>query len=218
MNPNQRLQLLVEPLRGYVEEILDYILGVESERQAALAATAAFVRQKISRGDLAELVFICTHNSRRSHFSHVWADTAASFYGLASVRSYSGGTEVSACDARTVRALRRAGFSVVILAGKTNPHYLVQAHEHIPPLEIYSKLFSAEGIPTIQFAAMMCCSHVDDTCPTIAGSATRIALHYDDPKVADDTPNEAVRYDERCLQIGRDMFHLMSLVNQAVRA
>ena len=58
----------------------------------------------------------------------------------------------------------------------------------------------------------MTCSQADKSCPFVTGSETRIAIHYDDPKIADNTPEEKALYDERTEQIGREMFYVISQV------
>jgi arsenate reductase len=79
-------------------------------------------------------------------------------------------------------------------------------------LECYSKRFNDVSIPVDNLVAIMTCSEADQDCPYIPGVDLRIALHYEDPKIADDTPEETTKYDERCVQIAREMFYLMSLV------
>ena len=59
---------------------------------------------------------------------------------------------------------------------------------------------------------MMCCADASEKCPVVFGSETICLLHYEDPKVADNTSGEAAKYDERSLQIGREMFYVMSEV------
>ena len=199
---------MVEPLAAYIERILAE--DGPSEREDRLRSSAQFIRERMTANQPAQLNFICTHNSRRSHLGHIWADTAARFFGLDGVQCYSGGVETTACNERTVRALRRAGFSVVKSGdNEKNPIYLVQNTEDGPPIAVHSKIYDQGNEGLDNYAAMMCCSDVDEKCPVVTGAAVRIPLHYDDPKVADDTPEETARYDERCLQIGRDMFRLM---------
>jgi hypothetical protein len=50
---------------------------IPAERQKELKKAAAFIRSKIQAGEAAQLTFICTHNSRRSHLAQIWTDTAA---------------------------------------------------------------------------------------------------------------------------------------------
>ena len=58
----------------------------------------------------------------------------------------------------------------------------------------------------------MTCPEADKSCPVVSGAALRVAIHFEDPKVADGTPQEASKYDERCAQIAREMFYLFSQV------
>lgn len=185
-----------------------------SERADQIGSGASFIASQIESGKSADLIFICTHNSRRSQFAHVWASVASQAFGLDRVRSYSGGTEVTACNERTIASLQRFGFKVEVKTASTNPKYLVRFSDVAPPIECDSKLFTAPD--TDEFAAMMCCSDVDDKCPIVPGAAIRIAWHYDDPKVADDTSDEENRYDERSFQIGTDMYLLMAMAKQLI--
>ena len=154
-------------------------------------------------------MFVCTHNSRRSQFSHVWAAVAAHHFALDNVECYSGGTEVTACNERTIASLERYGFKVTKSGAESNPDYSVAFADSARPAECSSKLYTDPGLEN--FAAMMCCSDVDEKCPLVHGAAVRIPWHYDDPKVADDTDQEQARYDERSRQIGHDMYWMMSL-------
>ena len=56
----------------------------------------------------------------------------------------------------------------------------------------------------------MTCSHADENCPVAMGCAVRVAVRYEDPKEADGTPSEAMRYLERSAQICREMLWLMN--------
>lgn len=133
----------------------------------------------------------------------IWAAVAARLAGLP-ISTYSGGTEATALNPRMVAALKRAGFRVENPGGD-NPHYRVWFAGDVAPLVCFSKRYDDPVNPTAGFAAVMTCSDADENCPFINGAEVRIALTYEDPKVADDTPQEAERYDERLRQIGRDL-------------
>lgn len=184
--------------------------GISAERRAVLDPAAEYMSQKLAAGEQAQLTFICTHNSRRSHLAQIWAQVAADYYGLTDVLTYSGGTEVTACNIRTVRALRRAGLQVVNTTDDDNPRYLVQYAENRLPITVFSKVYGSPPNPKEGYAAMMCCADVDGQCPVVHGAELRIPLHYLDPKAMDDTPQEAATYDERSLQIGAEMFYVIS--------
>jgi arsenate reductase len=211
--PESRAVSLQPSLHAYVETLLPTLETIPAERRETLEQIATFVRERRAAGQPVRLVFICTHNSRRSHMSQIWAATAAAWYGIAGVETYSGGTEATAFNPRAVAAMRRAGFAIPeVPADASNPHYAVAFATEGPALDVFSKTFDAEGNPDDEFAAIMNCSEADKACPFVPGAALRISLAYDDPKVADGTPEEAARYDERAQQIGREMFYLFSRV------
>jgi arsenate reductase len=205
---------LVEPLRPSAKRAIGEFEQISPERKKDLERAASFVRGQLDHGKAADVTFVCTHNSRRSHLSQIWAQTAAAYYGLTNVTTYSGGTEATACNIRTVRALRRAGFSIAQSTGGTNPVYLAQYSESLPAARMYSKRFASSENPQKDFAAIFSCDDAADKCPVVEGAALRLPIVYVDPKVTDNTPAEAATYDERSRQIAREMFYLMSSVRQ----
>ena len=178
-------------------------------RRDKLQQLAAYVKER--GGAPARLNFICTHNSRRSHLGMIWAAVAAYHFGLDHVTTYSGGTEATAFNPRAVAALERCGFQIINTGGD-NPVYEVFYAADRPPLRCFSKVYDHPDNPADHFAAVMTCSDADENCPAILGADLRLPLTYEDPKVADDTAQEARRYDERTAQIGRDMLYAFSAV------
>lgn len=200
-------------LLGYMDNLIKQFSEIPDERKAKLEEIAAYVRQQKADGESAQLTFICTHNSRRSHMSQVWAMTAAYHYGIGDqFRSYSGGTEATAFNENAIAALERAGFQIYNPGGE-NPHVMVSAGNQIPEMECFSKTYDDIINPASDFAAVMTCSDADKNCPIVPGAEERFSIPYEDPKVSDGTPEEASTYDERCAQIGREIFYLMSQIN-----
>ncbi|MCA9170356.1 MAG: protein-tyrosine-phosphatase [Planctomycetales bacterium] len=183
---------------------------IPAARRAELEQLADYVRVCLAANRPARLTFVCTHNSRRSHLAHIWAQVAAYIYRLDNVECYSGGTEVTALNPRAVESLRRAGFSIEgDDAHAANPHYTIRYSEAGNAIVAFSKRFLDPPNPATQFAAIMTCSHADENCPAVVGCDGRFAIRYEDPKAADDTPLEAPTYDERSCQICREMLYAM---------
>lgn len=198
-------------LKRYVESLLPELPSISSDRKELLDRLLTYIAQKHQADLPVRLNFICTHNSRRSHMSQVWAATAAAYFGLEGIHCYSGGTEATAFNPRAVAALERAGFRITDPGGN-NPHYLVRFSQNATPLECFSKRYDEAINPRADFAAVMTCTDADANCPFIPG-ATRLSLPYEDPKSADGTPEESMRYDERVRQIGRELFYVMAEVH-----
>lgn len=199
-------------LLQYLHERATEFDSIPDERKSDLGKVADFIRERLSRSEPAQLTFICTHNSRRSHLSQIWAQVAAEYYGLDGVETFSGGTEATAFNPRAVAAMERCGLTITADdPAATNPNYSVFTADASKPQVCFSKVYDAPPNPTMGYCAVMTCSQADDACPLVMGCDLRIPIRYEDPKVADDTEFEAQRYDERSAQICSEMLYMMSL-------
>lgn len=196
-------------IESYINTIVADFDKISEERKETLKQLAA----KIAKNpEAANLTFICTHNSRRSHMSQLWAQTAAAYYGIENVNCYSGGTEATAFNPRAIKAMRKAGMHIEQTDENTNPLYLASYAKTANPIKAFSKKYDDKMNPSTNFIAVMTCSHADESCPVVLGADDRIAVTYVDPKEADNTPAEESRYDERCQQIATEMFYAFSQV------
>jgi len=202
---------LYPALQSYVAAFIPDMESIPAERKEQLERVAGFVRKKTNAGEETHLIFICTHNSRRSHLSQIWACVAASYYGVKGVKSFSGGTESTAFNPRAVAAIERAGFQVENPGG-TNPHYKISFSPDAPAEECFSKTYDNAVNPRENFVAIMNCSRADNACPMVKGADMRQSIPYEDPKQTDDTQKEAVTYDERTKQIATEIFYLFSKI------
>ncbi|MEM1435347.1 MAG: protein-tyrosine-phosphatase [Pseudomonadota bacterium] len=199
-------------LANYIETSRAEFELIPAERQRELKKIALYARTQLGTSGAVNLTFICTHNSRRSHMSQLWAQTAASYFGIVGVSTYSGGTEATAFNPRAVAAISRAGFDVEQQSEGANPLYAVSAGPNLPAMTAFSKRYQDPANPQENFCAVMTCSEADKNCPTVDGASFRVAIPYEDPKAFDGTPLEAVKYDERCRQISREMLWLFSQI------
>ena len=213
------LDRLHPSLAQTVESMADDTVDIAQARQSELNDVALWVANMLADSGHVDLTFICTHNSRRSHLAQVWAQVGAEVSGLQGVRTFSGGTEATACNPRTVAAMRRAGFQVAVqdtVHGATNPTYDVSMGKDVPGMACFSKTYTDEANPQQGFGAVMTCSSADRECPLVHGAAARFATPYVDPKVSDGTDEEAATYDARCRQIGTEMLYLMGEVKRRI--
>lgn len=199
-----------ETLTNYIQTRESEFGAISPDRKQQLAPLSDYIRKQSAAGKPVKLTFICTHNSRRSHLSQVWAKTAAAHYGVANVESYSGGTEATAFNSRAVAALRRAGFEIPELLEVGNPKYEVKWHSSATPMVCFSKKYDQTPNPTSGFAAVMVCTQADKACPLVAGADVRISIPFEDPKAFDNTPDEQRMYDERTAQIARELLYVFS--------
>lgn len=192
---------MLAKLNSTIEQVLK--IPIPDNRKLILDKFKDYIQNKLEIGETPRLNFICTHNSRRSQFSQIWAQTAAAFFAI-DVECFSGGVELTAFNERAVASILRCGFKVE-KEGEINPKYTVYYDTKSKPIVAFSKLFDDTPSP---FAAVMTCAHADENCPFIPASECRIPVRYDDPKAFDDTALEAEKYDERSIQIASEMFYV----------
>tara|TARA_B100001057_G_C22861647_1_gene954791 strand:+ start:3149 stop:3787 length:639 start_codon:yes stop_codon:yes gene_type:complete len=200
--------MLNKSLNNLCATILDDIgTKISYERKLILEAIAAQIKFDLADGTQVKLVYLCTHNSRRSHFSQVWGCVAAVLFGFKEIETYSGGTVATACHPNTIEALRDLGFKITCndLAAD-NPHYKVYYSED-DFIDCYSKANTEDVLPQNDFIAIMTCADSDDNCPLVPGAKKRFSTTYDDPKEFDKSENPVEHYKKRCLQIAHEALY-----------
>ncbi|MET2986349.1 low molecular weight phosphatase family protein [Aureibaculum conchae] len=190
--------------------------SILDERKNMLQPLIEYIQSKVNAKQPILLNFICTHNSRRSHLSQIWAKTAASYYNINNVFCYSGGTEATALFSKVVETLQNTGFKIKKLSEGKNPVYAIKYSENEHPVIGFSKTFDDTFNPNSGYAAIMTCSHADENCPFIAGAEKRIPITFEDPKKFDNTPEQLAKYNERSLQIATELFYVFSKINELV--
>jgi len=185
---------------------------INDDRKAILSTIIDFIQAKVNDGKTINLNFICTHNSRRSHLSQVWAQFASSYYNIKDVNCYSGGTEETALFPKVAETLSEQGFSINIISEGKNPVYAIKFSGNSNPMIGFSKKYNHPFNPDSDFAAIMTCSQADGDCPYIPGAEKRIPVTFEDPKISDNTPQQTEVYYNRSLQIGAEMFYVFSQI------
>lgn len=163
--------------------------------------------------DSAELIFVCTHNSRRSHLGQFWAAAAADYYDVPLKGSYSAGTEATAMHPNTIEALAGCGFEIsTVEPDANNPRYDIHLGGLLPAMTGFSKSLQHESLPSAGFCAVLVCSEADEACPFVPGATARIPLPFEDPKSSDGTPQRQKTYLTRCHEIGREILWVFEQV------
>jgi len=186
--------------------------NIIADRKNTLQPLIDFIQSKVNENLEIRLNFICTHNSRRSHLSQVWAQTAAYYFDVKNVFCYSGGTEATALFPKVSETLKKSGFHIEVLSEGKNPVYAIKFAATESPVIGFSKAYDHVFNPEDDFAAIMTCSQADEGCPFITGAEKRIPVTFEDPKVFDNTPLETEKYEERSLQIATEIFYVFSKI------
>ncbi len=185
---------------------------IPSDRKSILKKISSFIQSKKDKNEPIQLIYVCTHNSRRSHFGQIWAAVASEFYTIENVSTFSGGTEATAFNINAINALKEIGFEIRTKSESSNPIFEVKFSEISNPSICFSKVYDDTFNPTTNFAAIMTCGDAEENCPFIAGVELRIATTYKDPKEFDGTPQQDEKYRERSLQIALETLYVFSLI------
>ncbi|MFZ4105766.1 low molecular weight phosphatase family protein [Flavobacterium sp.] len=187
-------------------------ISVSEERKEVLKPLIDYIQSKVDLNQEIRLNFICTHNSRRSHLSQIWAQTMAFQFGISRVFCYSGGTEATAMFPKVAETLINQGFQIQKLSQENNPVYAVKFDANQHPIICFSKTYSDDFNPKNNFGAIMTCNNADEGCPIVFGAEARFPIKYNDPKAFDGTDLMNEKYAERSLEIASEMYFVFSAI------
>ena len=187
-------------------------LSVSEDRKSVLNPLVAYIQSKVDNQEEIRLNFICTHNSRRSHLSQIWAQTMAFQFGIKNVFCFSGGTEATVMFPKVGETLVNQGFQIQKLSNEQNPVYAVKFDDNQHPIICFSKAYFDDFNPKTNFGAIMTCNNADEGCPMVFGAEARFPIKYDDPKAFDGTDLMDAKYAERSLQIASEMYYIFSQI------
>ncbi|GJQ61677.1 MAG: arsenate reductase [Melioribacteraceae bacterium] len=203
--------MISNQLSDYIDQVESNFDSIPEGRKNILSQIIDYITKHQSRETI-NLNFICTHNSRRSIISQIWAQVAAYYYGVDKIVTWSGGTEATAFNPRAVKAIRSTGVSIKQTSDSENPRYQVEFAREIEPLVVFSKKYNDPFNPQSEFCAVMTCDSADEACPVVFGSDARVALTYKDPKEFDGTEKEAQMYAKRTFEIATEIFWMFSQI------
>lgn len=197
----------------YLDKLFNQIPS--QDRKPILEAIAHSFSQE---NDL-KVNFICTHNSRRSHFSEVLFRTAAHYYGLKNVYTFSGGTESTALFPEVAQSFARHGFKVLPIQAYNQQAYKIFIEnlekEDTTPV-LFSKKYDNEYNAQENYHAVMVCDSANESCPIVHGSKKRHSLMFVDPKKSDGELNQSHVYDNTLALIASELAFVARRVRELI--
>ncbi|MBK7130522.1 MAG: protein-tyrosine-phosphatase [Crocinitomicaceae bacterium] len=204
--------MMYPPLINLIKSLENSFDQIPDERKNSLQKLAAFISEKLVKNEIPSIMYICIHNSRRSHFGQIAGLVAASYYHI-KVQTFSGGTVATAFHENAIQALQDFEFKIEKINKQENAEYAVYLGEQIKTI-CFSKTFDHPLNPASGFAAVMTCSEAETDCPFIPSAEIKIATPYDDPKISDGSGTEKVVYQDRFKEILRDNLYVFSLIKK----
>ena len=203
-------------LKKYIKIIIkDIGADLEKNRKEKLIELAQTIRNTYKNENNVKIIFICTHNSRRSQFSHAWAYVSSLYFKLDFIKPFSGGTEIDTVNLNVINSLISSGLKIE-KTHKGKAIYLLKLFKKDKGINLYSKVYNSKLNPSKHFIAIMTCSDADQMCPVIKGAEKKVSLPYSDPRVSDNTGLEKEVYNQTCSIIAKEMFYLMKQVKKIV--
>ncbi|MCT8340784.1 protein-tyrosine-phosphatase [Flavobacteriaceae bacterium TK19130] len=192
------------------------ISTISDERIELLDPIAAKWSDILSNEGRLNIIFICTHNSRRSHLAQLWAQAISIYFGIEGIQTYSGGTEATRVYPTVLEILEVQGFEMLRLSQEDNPVYALKYGDTEVPSIAFSKEYGHDFNPSHGFSAIMTCTEADGGCPFVAGASSRFSLPYEDPKTSDGSSEELETYTERSLQIATELKYIFQKIKKTV--
>lgn len=202
--------MLTETLDDYISETIDNF-SLSPGRVDMLEKIATTLFKIKSTQDELNVVFVCTHNSRRSHMAQVMFAAMVEHLEIDHTNSFSAGTEATEVHPLTISSLQEVGFDVV---KKDSTHKLTSGDMS---LDLFSKKYDHPSIKS-PFVAIMVCDEADNSCPTLPQAVKRFSLPYKDPKSADGTEVEQKVYATTLYKIGEEMAILALLLDEKLES
>ncbi|HEY7328640.1 MAG TPA: hypothetical protein VH592_13430 [Gemmataceae bacterium] len=217
--PESRTRLLPK-VREHADFLTTSFDMIDEPHRLAGGKLADWIAKNYRPGQRLDVIVVCTGNTRRSVLGATMGNIAAAYYGMPGLRFHSGGTAPSACNPRTVAALKAIGVEVEPTGKEAtrgdpqtaNPIYRIRwgkPDDAVYEALEFSKHYADPANPQRGFAALMVCGEADAECPLVKGSALRVSMPYLDPKIYDGGAYEGVKYAERRDDIGRLMLAVM---------
>ncbi|MBI9041430.1 hypothetical protein [Lutibacter sp.] len=190
-------------------------LKIDENRKQLLKSIAIFIAKEMELNKKVNLNYICTHNSRRSQLAQVWSSYAANYFKFSEVKSFSGGTAITAFYRNTVKTLQEVGFTFQISEfSHQNPVYAINYKNGINPIIGFSKLYD-DNHNKKPFIAITTCSNADENCPIISNAIERFHLPFIDPKAFDNTLYQSEKYLETNQQIAGEIHFIFKTINNS---
>jgi len=184
--------------------------SISEERLLELDNLAELTLNTINKHGQAELLFVCTHNSRRSQIAELLCFAILNYFKVEEIDCLSAGTEQTHVNKRIIKAMRSAGFGIETSGFGDHIKYdLITENAMVKVL--YSKTLDHILRKGPSMITVMVCDDADQNCPYVPDTI-RFSLNYTDPKFSDDSPEEPHVYADKVDEIGRELTHLVSSI------
>jgi len=183
---------------------------IQNERLKIIDKIGKSINRNIMNDSFPNILFVCSHNSRRSQFAEIWAHTINYIFNN-KIKIMSAGTFKTAVHYQVINVIKDAGFKI----RKKENNYYLNFSNHCKDIKIYSKKINDINKNNSSII-INTCSNADIICSVVPNTLERFLLSYEDPKISDNTKFEKRKYYETCKNIALEIFYLFSNIKQQI--
>ncbi len=193
-------------------QIQKKIENIAPERKSILHNIARKIITTFYGDGQCNVLFVCTHNSRRSQASQLLFNHFIQSCHL-EIKAFSAGTEATCFNQSMIHAASYFGFDLTTDKESLNPIYELQNQPYQDSMQYFSKVVDHKINPKKSTVAIMVCNDADKNCPIISSANYRLPLPFQDPKSSDGKQHEAATYQASFVEIGAEMLYLVNYLN-----
>lgn len=198
--------MLSTKIDDYMTSLVDNF-NISGGRIDQIEKISSYVSKEVKTRGKSQIVFVCTHNARRSQMAQVQLSAALAHIGIEDVVCLSAGTEKTSVHPNTILSLQEVGFDL----SETSEGYELTSGD-------LSVLLSSKTIDSLDLEegslAIPVCDAADKNCPIVPNVAKRMALTYQDPGYADNTDQASKAYQKALTKIGEEMMLLALFIDE----
>lgn len=205
----------IKKTTNFFEDSYQRCLFDQTRKSRLIAIAKEIASSYVHNNNQINIVFICTHNSRRSQLGQVWSFFAARYFSL-NINAFSGGTEATTFHRNTVQTLKKVGFRFTVEEFcHQNPVFRIWFDENEASLLVFSKRYDHPMNKT-PYLVLTTCDGANENCPLIPNAMGRFHLPYKDPKLSDQTSEQEATYLRINSKIAAEMYFLFANVKALI--
>ena len=169
------------------------------KRKKRLDNIASVINENLNK--TRSIVFLCTHNSRRSQICEVWGKVFAEIYRK-KININSAGAFKTVVHSQVYESIVKCG---LIVNNKKEIFFDKKK------FKLNSK--TTDSITMKNFIAVMTCSDTEKSCPHDSRSVRNIKMFFNDPRIYDETDKMSREYLKTTTYIAEELNYIFKNIN-----
>ena len=169
------------------------------KRKKRLDNIASVINENLNK--TRSIVFLCTHNSRRSQICEVWGKVFAEIYRK-KININSAGAFKTVVHSQVYESIVKCG---LIVNNKKEIFFDKKK------FKLNSK--TIDSLTMKNFIAVMTCSNAEKSCPNDPRSIRNIKMFFNDPRIYDETDKMSREYLNTTIYIAEELNYIFKNIN-----